>query len=510
MRQPGSAPLLPTVQRLAGGAWLSTAGKVVGMGLDFLRLAIMARLLSVDGFGLYALAWSLLRVGGLSAPLGLHNGVIHFATRFWKKSAPLFRGLVLRATAIAVGVGAVAGLLLFLLAPWLSSAIFDDPALLPVLRWFAWSLPFMTGLQVLAATTRVPQRMLASTLANDLIPSVTNLLLFLLLFWLMEGVLSAVWATVLAFAAGFAAAAFFVARMMPHAAAPAPAVESAAPLVPVSTGALLRYSLPTAMAGFFGILMNRVDRIVIGFFRPAADVGIYQAASQIAVLFTIVLFGFNLILAPMMADLFHKRDVKQMNEIYRVSTKWTIYLSAPLFLTVLIVPEATMTALFGAPFAAGSGALLLIAVGQMINASTGAVGTILTMTGRQNRWLLVSASMFLVNVVLNLLLVPRYGFEGAATTTLFTLAGLYLTGLVMVRRYLGLWPYDARYVKGLVAAGTAGGAGLLLNQVLAATPWFSLLSIGAACALLFALLLLLQGLDGEDRALFQLLRSRLS
>ncbi len=490
------------INQMAGEATLTLGGKVFSTGLDFFRLALIARLLGVEAFGLFAIAWNFLRIISILLPLGMHNGVIHFGSRYWSERDGRFNHIVKHSSNLILIVSLLTSTAIFLLAPWLGETVFQKPDLVPIFRWFVWMLPFMAVLRVVSAATRVSKKMRYSVLATDVIPSLVNLLVFLLLYFLSENILSAVIAYVVAFAAGLSVAVYYLYKLT--------RIQNiAAETSPVSAKTVLIYSLPTAFAGFFGILMSRVDRVLIGYFRPAADVGIYQAASQFAIVFAIILFAFNTVLTPFIAHLYHKKNMTEMEAIFQVNTKWGIYVSIPVFLTLVFVPQALLQVVFGSIFVVGASALVILAIGQMVNASTGAVGVILTMTGRQKRWFAASVIMFVFNVLLNVLLIPNYGFVGAAIATTITVSVLYLYGLLAVRYSLRIWPYDRRYVKGLVAAG-------MTTLVLAAwnywIDWLPVLMVTGTAVFavtVFAGTLLLLGLDEEDREFLHTLRSRI-
>ncbi len=85
-----------SVNRMAAGAGISLFGVGLGRGLDFVKQIALARLLGPEAFGLYAIGWNLLRIVGILAPFGLHNGVVHFGTPFWRKDNPALRSILTR------------------------------------------------------------------------------------------------------------------------------------------------------------------------------------------------------------------------------------------------------------------------------------------------------------------------------------------------------------------------------------------------------------------------------
>jgi len=492
------------VHRLAGGAMITLVGRVAGRGLHLLNQVALARLLGPDQFGLYAIGWTVLQMASLIAPLGLHQGVIRYGSQYWRRDRARFKSVLGQSLKLVAITGLTIGATMYVLAPRLASRIFHKPDLVGVFHGFAIALVLAALLRVAAAITRISQRMQFSVLSEDTALPATQLALILVLVGLGGwGLRGAIFAAGGAFALAVALAFFFIWKLF------APDLRGGS-AIEFRTGELLAFSLPTSLAGIFAMLTLRVDRLLVGYFLPASEVGIYQAASQAAMLSAIILSAFNAIFSPMIARLHHQGQMERLDELFKVSTKWGLYASLPLFLVLVVAPRQVMTVAFGQPYAKGAIPMLIMAGGQLINAGTGAVGFLLIMTGHQKQWLAVSSASFLINIALGWVLIPRLGLNGAAVAVAVAVAMLFLSGLAQVRRLLGLWPYDGRYIKGVVAGLGSLVALLLFRYPLQAVGvslfWLAGLIIVAVGS--FAGLLVLFRLEREDKDLIQMLVER--
>ena len=406
------------VTRLARGAGISVVGKLVGRGTHFVGQILLARFLGPAAFGLYALGWTILRISSLLIPLGLDKGIIHFGSKFHRERPFLFNNVLRQSLLISLFSGFVWGSFVYVLAPWLASVVFKEPSLASILRLFAYAVPTVAVMKVCVAATQVSQRMKYSVLAEDLGQPIIGLLLFLLFWWAGWHLRGAVIATVLSFVAALLLAFLFVRHLFTIRWR-----RDGDDIFPARQ--LLAFSLPAAMTGVFINLIIWSDRLFIGYYLPAFDVGIYQAISQSSVLFVIILSGFNAIFAPMIADLYHKGEMARLEELFRVTTKWGLYVSLPLFLVICIAPRELLWVLFGEEYVVGVAPLLILSAGQLVNLGSGAVGYMLIMTGHQNRWFVSTIVAFVANFVLNAVLIPLWGNVGAATATAVATSALY-------------------------------------------------------------------------------------
>ncbi|MCP5053386.1 MAG: flippase, partial [bacterium] len=178
-------------------------------------------------------------------------------------------------------------------------------------------------------------------------------------------------------------------------------------------GEMLRTSLPMFMTDSLFLLMNWVNILMIGMLATEADVGVYGAAVRMALFTSLTLNAVNGIVSPKIAEVYGTGDNRGLEKIARQATKITFLTSFPI-LTVFLVFPKTVLSLFGGEFERGFVVLMMIAAGQFFNSICGSVGNILNMTGHQNIVKNVIFTGLLINIGLNLYLIPSYGINGAA------------------------------------------------------------------------------------------------
>lgn len=490
------------IKIVATGAGIAIVGKVVGRGFNVLGQIVLARILGPAKFGLYIIGLTVLRLLGLIAPLGLNRGVIQFGSRYWREDDAGLKGAIFQAVGFSSLSGVFVGLIVFYGAPQFAYH-YGNPDLVSVMHLFALSFPFLSGLKVAAAATRISQRMRFAVFSEEISQSVSYLALITVVYYFFGEELDwVIGIYALSFFIAFVLAIYYLTQLFPEA-------FSSQTKTHFYIRKLLAFSLPISITSMFTMLLMWSDRLWIGYFWSEIDVGIYQAAAQIATLFVVIIGSFGAILSPLIAKLHHRQETKRLNDLFKVSTRWGIYVSVPFFLTICFASQEFIIVIFGEEYGSGAIPLIILAVGQMLNLSTGVVGPMLMMTENQNRWLFTSLGMFSINIVMNWFLVPKLGVSGAAISTATTIGGLYLLGLFQIKMVLKLWPYDRKCRKLLLVTfvtivslfclemvSLQGSRLILITNLLVSVSVFSLLMIGF-------------GFDEEDWTFISSIQSRL-
>jgi O-antigen/teichoic acid export membrane protein len=478
---------------LAKGSGIALLGKLGGRGIQLITYIVLGRLLGPTNYGLFVLGLTILQIGQQIGLMGLDNGVIQFGVRAWQQGTSELSRVLRHVQILTLVGGVMVGGFIFLSAPWLALSIFNEPQLVVILRGFAVAVVLAVELRVTSSATRVSQRMQFSVLTEDILPVLVNLVLVVVLvFGLKMSIQGAVISLGAGFGTGWVVSLLFIKKIFQT------DLFSGSISWRLSRE-LLAFSIPTYFVTFLNLLLQGSTTLLIGYFLSPKDVGIYQVAVQISLLSAIILTGFNTIFAPMIPKLHQTGQLSQLNELFKVSTKWGLYISMPLFFAMVLMPQQVLELVYGSEYIDGARPLIILAIAQLINAGTGAVGYLLMMTRHQNRLLVLSILSLLVSFLLDLWFIPRWGITGAALASACGVSLFFLGALHQVRHLLRLWPYDIRYRKGLFA-------GILSMFVIVASEWVwpvptvvTLVMQILMSVIVFCGVLLVQGIDDEDK-----------
>ena len=180
--------------------------------------------------------------------------------------------------------------------------------------------------------------------------------------------------------------------------------------------ALMKSVLPFSLISATSIINNRADVVMIGIIDSTTSSGIYNIATNGADLISFMLIAVNTVLAPTIAKLYNKKELFDLETILRNASKITIVATIPIFFIFLFAGKWILS-FFGPQFTDGQYALILLCLGQAVNAGTGSIAVFLNMSGHEKITAIGFGLSAIGNILLNLLLIPRFGINGAAFAT---------------------------------------------------------------------------------------------
>lgn len=430
------------VKTFAFGSWINMLGIFTGRAMHFVSQVLLANFMSASDFGLYSIGWNFLRFLGFIAPLGLDYGVIYKSAK--KQGGYVERWVYIR---VALILAFISGLIIFMALWFFSTKIafaFNKPGLEVVVKIIAVSFPFYTFMRVGAAATRIENDMRVGILAEEFGQPFSNLALILLFFGLGVGLIEYTWA---------AAISFFVGSAIPLGFMLYSSIWLLKPRVSdfLVSSSLLRFSVPSAFTHFFANFIILTDRLFVAYFLSDEEAGIYQAVSLISVLFVALLSSVRIILAPMVADLYGKQEADRIKSIFLISVRWLLYVSLPIIAVLIVNSKSVIEIVFGPTYVIGSSALVILTIAQIFNMFTGGSDQVLVMTGNQNKELIALIGIFTINVFLNIVLIPRFGINGGALSTMISYIGIMIANNLLIWKFLGFWPYNRSVLKALTA-----------------------------------------------------------
>lgn len=506
----------PSDRRLiAGQAGQNVLGLAIGAGATFAAQVLMANRLGERAFGVVTVATQFAFVAAAATRFGMDvAGVRLVAILVGRGETGRVGTLVRRSVGIALAVSIPFALVAFGLAPWLAEAFSSLPEEAePAFRWAAVAVPLAAVAFTYLGATR-GLKVMRTTLVAQWIVQPIGWIAITLALWLVAGT-TAGWATA-GYAASWGAALLVAYRGWRVRERRLPPRSGGDPLPEERSSALWRFGALRAPGTLFSQLIFWTDLFVVSALLArlgpagAAQVGVYSGVLRAGQSLFLFLTSVSLTFSPFVADLHHRGRREELDALYKQVTRWTLAATIPVLLVLALLPAQALR-VFGAEFVAGSDALRILIVGMIVPVMVGTVGFILIMAGRTGWDLLVYVGGFVLDVVLALSLArPEVlGIRGAAVAQAATLTASAVARLLLVRRFLGIWPFEPSYLRLVVPAAIGAGGLLGAHAVLAGDRWLvDLVASALVGTLAYAAAVLAVGLPRAEREAVRRLMGR--
>ncbi|HLP51792.1 MAG TPA: polysaccharide biosynthesis C-terminal domain-containing protein [Chitinophagales bacterium] len=208
----------------------------------------------------------------------------------------------------------------------------------------------------------------------------------------------------------------------------------------ISFGLLLSFSSIAALG------LKTLDSVLIGKFLPLSFVGIYAIASFIPTIIETPLNALDRIVTAKVAHAIVENDIAEVKDVFYKSVKYLSLIGALLFVGINC-NITFLLSLVGKDFEQGYEVVWIISVGALINMMGGANGSIVFYSSKYWQGALLLLLLVVITFACNMLLIPRFGINGAAMST--AISSLLYTGirLFITHRKFGFQPFDINTVK---------------------------------------------------------------
>jgi O-antigen/teichoic acid export membrane protein len=480
-------------------------GTIFTAALSYVFKVYLARVLGAEDLGLYALGVTLIGFIGVFNTLGLPQSAVRFVAAY--QAAGKFKelhALLWRGAGLLLAANVVLAAVLLTFGRFLAIHFYHSAALVQYLPLFALMMLFgvlstFYG-KVLAGYRDIKLR----TLIVNFVGSPLNMFIAVLLISAGMGLRGYLIAQILS-AAIVCLMLLVVVRQFTPTSARFSGQSGSSP-----ERAVWSFSAVMLGVGFLEFLMNQVDKIALGFYWGARDVGVYSVAAAIVVYVPLVLGSVNQIFAPTISDLHTRGDHALLARLFQSLTKWVVGFTLPLALVIIVFARPLMR-MFGHDFEAGWPILIIGTLGQLVNCGVGSAGYLLLMSGNEKRLIKVQIAMAVVMVACSVALVPVWGIVGAAVAAAITNVGMNAWNLLEVRQALGISPYNRGYWRLLPPTAATLAVTLVLKEYsyLFHRDWLAIgITLGLAYCV-FSVIVLMGVLDADDRLIASAIWSRI-
>lgn len=488
---------------VARGSALNLAGAGISALATLAVTVLVTRQFSRAVAGAFFTATSLFLIIEAVASLGAFTGLVYFLARLRSIGAENRIPAILRAAVIPViVVSLLAAAALLLAATPLSRLLLDGQlaragatpaAVASALRALALTLPFATLLDTFLGASRGYRNMRPTVLIDRIARSSAQLIGVAVAAAVGSAALLApLWA--LPYLPAGTAAWLWLRRIQRRQRGPAPVAPPPGGgqrladrrLANANPRGFWRFTTPRAIASLAQITIQRLDIVLVAIMRGPAEAAVYTAATRFLVAGQLGNGALSMAAQPRFTELFTVGNRRGANDLYQTTTGWLVLLTWPLYLlAVSYGPE--VLSLFGHAYRAGDSVMVILGLTMLLATACGQVDMVLITTGRSS-WSLANGLLAVgINVGLDLVLIPRYGIEGAAIGWSAAIVTTNLLPLAQLAAVARLHPFGpgTRWAIALTTASFAG-APLALRALLGTGGAASLAGAVAGCVVMAA------------------------
>ena len=179
-------------------------------------------------------------------------------------------------------------------------------------------------------------------------------------------------------------------------------------------------SYPMALSAIAYFIMQSIDIIILTIYEGFESIAYYSVAVKLATATALALMSVNIVIAPKIAEIYSTNDFNKLNKLINDSARIIFIISVPILIILFIFSDFALS-LFGENYVLAREALLLLLAGQFFSSLCGPGAIYLNMTGKQKKLNTILILGLVINIILNLVLIPIYGIEGAAAATLISM-----------------------------------------------------------------------------------------
>ena len=435
---------------LLKGSGISFILRFGGLAVGYLLTLVIANLFGAKGLGDYVLAITVLRLFTLLAKLGLDTTSIRFIASFASQdkwtSIFKFRKQVVSILSIS---SVAASLLMYFLAIPIADLINAKYEYIQLNAFFVLPMTFfMLHYQSLRGLKRIAEFSFFYRMAQALFSVISIIILYQFFTTSDVPVYAYLISVLIVSLLSFISFRYWLNKRSKGKESAEQEIMSYSTLLKISIPLMFAQSVQFIMAWTDKLMLGAIDtpNVVNGITTNIEEVGVYYTAFKLSMFAAVALMAINSIASPKFAEMFAKNDTEGLKKVIHQSTKMIFWSSAPLVIIFFISPEFFL-GLFGEEFKVGVTAFIFLSCGRLISSFSGSVGNILQMTGNQNIYAKILLFGAILNVLLNLILIPRYGINGAATASMSSLIVWNLSMVLVIKKKFGFYTFYIPFVK---------------------------------------------------------------
>ncbi|MDY6936502.1 MAG: oligosaccharide flippase family protein [Cyanobacteriota bacterium] len=415
---------------LAKGAIVAFVLQLLGVAATYISQIFLARWLGTTEYGIYEYVLTCALLLAILAALGLPGAVLRLIPEYRvKQEIGQLRGVLASSLPIVFGAGLIIAAIssgLILQLERLQNWSYAQPLLVGI-----WLVPLLSAIELQSEMARTVQRIVLARAPKQVFWPIATVLGAWLILQIRTPLnsITLLGLSILILAVIFGLQYWRLDRIF------RPETERVKPIYQFKVW--FGVALPLLLGNGFFIVLSYTDVLMLGTWIDPAAVGMYSVAAKTSIWVRFVLQAVNTVVAPMFSELYAQGDRHALQALVSKTARWMFF--PTIFAAILVIVNSEwILGLFGPEFVAARGQTIVLVGGSCVNALSGSVGYLMAMTGHQTQSSKVLGYSALVNLVLNVILIPKFAGLGAAIATATAMAMWNIWLYVLVVKNIGI------------------------------------------------------------------------
>ena len=477
---------------------------------------IIARYFGPEIYGLLSLA---LVVAGMFVAvfsLGFSEGVLRFFSIYRGKNENKSISYLFNFSYKTLIISSlVAAIISFSLSDFISIRFFHDPNMSFFLKVFSIMIPLWILGPFFLSIMRSFEKVKANAIAESILQNFSKLLWIVVLIYLGIGSNSVAYSFFIGILSMFVFSYFYCRAKIPIIFSKSKPDKAKRKEI---SKEFLSYSLPLMFFGIIVSLFYWIDSLAIGFFKSTTEVGFYNAVIPIALLLSLVPEIFLYLMFPIITKEYSKGgQIEKIKEITKQIAKWVFIINFPLFILIMLFPGVIINLLFGSTYLVATNALRFLIVGALFSSIFIISDKLLSMAGKSKLILMDIVLASILNIVLNILLVPKetifgldnaLGINGAAIATMISVIFFNSLFIFQARHYTKIIPLRRKMLRVVLLSIFPTAFLLFVRSFIEIDLFFSILLSLSFFLIYTFLIFTFKALDKNDFMLLKAIREK--
>ena len=258
---------------------------------------------------------------------------------------------------------------------------------------------------------------------------------------------------------------------------------------------IFKKALPFGLAFIFGSIYFYIGSIMLSKIKGDVEVAIYSVAYNFALAVLFIPTVYTNAIYPVLSR-YYKESKAGLRTLYEKSFKYLYIVGLPISVGLYLLAGRIIFLFYGDVYSDSIVALQIISWYLFLKFINFLLGTTLSSIDKQGKRMLGQSLTAVFNVLLNILLIPKIGYIGAAWSTFITEVFLFIIYYLYVSKSWYFYNFSSILIKPVIAA-------VIMFLFIEFSNFGLILTITASAVIYFSVILILKTLDREDYSIIK-------